>query len=103
MRKLRLASFFLLSLVLALFVGVPAEDLPDTVYDESESQPFDDTPLVSEAITEVAAERTQQVPANLLHELPVLLAAWSPRSDTANASRASGKRILLALLCTLVC
>jgi len=47
MRHPRSVLAFLLLLGLSVFLVVPAEDLPETAYDESESMPYEMTPLLS--------------------------------------------------------
>ena len=37
-------------------LAVPAEDLPETVYDESEALPYEETPVVSIAVPEAVAQ-----------------------------------------------
>ena len=96
-------------LILCVLVGfgvslaVPAEDVPETAYDESEGLPYEGTPLFSIVVPLVAARTTQAVPSSLHPRLgaPSLFALARVR-DT-NANRATDTRISLALLCTLLC
>lgn len=97
--------------ILVLFVllafgaslAVPAEDIPETPYDESESVPYEVTSLVSIAVALVVARITQAVLGSLDHRLgaPSLFTPAHVR-DT-DAHRAAGARASLALLCTLLC
>ena len=45
MRRVQFATVFLVSLTLGLSLDVPMEDLSDTVFDESETLPYESTPL----------------------------------------------------------
>jgi hypothetical protein len=47
MRKPRSAFVLLLLLVFGVSLAVPAEDVPETPYDESETLPYEGTPLFS--------------------------------------------------------
>ena len=49
-----LVLFVLLGFGLSL--GVPAEDVPETAYDESEALPYESTPLFSIAVSETVAK-----------------------------------------------
>jgi len=97
------AVVFLMILTVFLSLGLPAEDVLDAVYDESESVPYEVTPLFSVALRAVAA-RTTQTPVSSLH---LTTAAPSPftraRVRDTDANRCVGPRISLALLCTLLC
>jgi hypothetical protein len=57
-RMAYLRSVFVLFVVLILSVSfaVPAEDVPETAYDESESPPCENTPVVSTAVPETFGE-----------------------------------------------
>jgi len=97
--------------ILVLFVllafgaslAVPAEDIPETPYDESESVPYQGTPLSSIVALPVAS-RTTQAP---LRSLDLKLGAPSPfpsaRVRDTDAHRSADARISLALFCTLLC
>ncbi len=41
------AIIFLMILTLGISLALPAEDIPETVYDESEAPPYEDSPLFS--------------------------------------------------------
>ena len=96
-------------LVLCVLLGfgaslaVPAEDVPETAYDESEALPYEGAPLFSIVVPLGAARTTQAVPNSLHHKLgtPSLFALARVRNT--NANRATDARISLALLCTLLC
>jgi hypothetical protein len=94
-------------LVLCVLLGFgaslafPAEDVPETAYDESEGLPYEGTPLFSIVVLLVAARTTQAVPSSLHLGAPSLFAPARVRDTDAN--RATDTRISLALLCTLLC
>jgi len=57
MRKSRSAFALLLLLGLGISLAVPAEDVPETAYDESEALPYECTPLFS-IVAQQASDRT---------------------------------------------
>jgi hypothetical protein len=99
-------SFFILILFVllgfSLSLTVPAEDVPETVYDESEGLPYEGTPLFS-IVAPLAAARTTQALPNSLHPR---LGAPSPFPSASvrdtGANRRADVRSSLALLCTLL-
>jgi hypothetical protein len=104
MRKLRSANlFFILLLVLGLSWAVPAQDLPETTYDESEALPCESTPLVSEVIPPAAAPATQLVRISEHLQLAEPFRAAAVRINRTEARRSSEALVALALLCTLLC
>ena len=82
---------------------VPAEDVPETAYDESEGLPFEGTPLFSSVVPLVTARTTQAGPSSLHPRLgaPSLFAPARVRHTDAN--RSADPRLSLTLLCTLLC
>lgn len=52
----RSVLLLLVALVLSVCFAVPAEDVPETAYDESESLPCESTPVVSIAVPETVAQ-----------------------------------------------
>jgi hypothetical protein len=90
-------------LALGLALGLPAEDVMDTLYDESETVPYEVITPVSIVLSPLSARTTQAAP-NSLHEklgVPPLFAPARVRDTEAN--RATDTPISLALLCTLLC
>ena len=65
----RRCSIFVFCVLLGFGVSlaVPAEDVPETAYDESEALPYEGTPLFSIVVPLVAARTTQAVPSSLHH------------------------------------
>jgi hypothetical protein len=101
--KPRFAIVFLMFLALGLSVGLPAADVLETTYDESEAVPYEGTPLFSIAAPAVAA-RTTQNGLSCLHlksGAPSLFAA--ARAHDTDANRSAEARPSLTLLCTLLC
>ena len=62
MRKLRCILVVLAALVMSWSFAVPVEDDPETPFDESESQSYDMTPLLSGDIVQEPAPAPQVVP-----------------------------------------
>jgi len=62
MRVLRSALVVLATFALSLSFAVPAEDLPETAYDESESLPYEMTPPLSGDLVQESASSLQVVP-----------------------------------------
>jgi hypothetical protein len=103
---MRRASSILVVFVLLAFglsLAVPAEDVPETGYDESEALPYESTPLSSIVVPLAAAPTTQAVPNFLHHKLGVPCRFSSARVSDTEAKGATDTRISLALRCTLLC
>ena len=105
MRRIYTCFVFLVVLVVGFSPAVPAEDLPNTAYDESETQPYESSPLVSNLMvqtasaTQAALSETLAVP-RLQRSTPFLLSAKS--LTAAGAHCFTGARDLLAQVCTLL-
>ena len=101
--KPRFAVVFLMILTLGVSLGLPAEDVLDAVYDESEALPCEGAPLFSIVLSPVAA-RGPQAPLSSLH---LKLGAPSPFAPAhvrdTDALRSADARALSALLCILLC
>ena len=101
--KPRCAVLFLMVLTIGMSLALPAEDVLDAVYDESETLPCEVIPLFSIALWPVAVRKTQ-APLSFLH-----LRAGVPSSSTparvrdTDAKRSAGVQVSLTLLCTLLC
>jgi hypothetical protein len=101
----RASSILVLFVLLGFGVclAVPAEDVPETGYDESETLPYESTPLFS-IVVPLGAARTTQAVTNLLdHKLVAPSPFLSARARDTEAKRSADARISLALLCTLLC
>jgi hypothetical protein len=56
MTQSRSVLVLLVALVLSMSFAVPAEDVPETAYDESEALPYESTPVISIAAPKNAVE-----------------------------------------------
>jgi hypothetical protein len=96
---------FLAILVLGLSPVVLAEDLPDTAYDESETQPYErGVDLTSQTTSEAQAAITQAhaVPSALRPPTPIPFQRNAKPVSDPYAHRFTGARGLLAQVCTLL-
>jgi len=91
----------LLSFVVSL--AVPAEDVPETAYDESEPLPYEGTPLFPTVVPLAAARTTQALPDSLRHNLGAPSPFPVARVRDADAHRSADAQALSALLCILLC
>jgi hypothetical protein len=100
MRKTHRFLVFVVVLVLGLSPALPAEDLPGTAYDESETQPYESSLPISNLMAQPASEtQTPESAPRLQTSTPFLpTARLATRTD---AYRFSGARALLAQVCTL--
>ena len=99
----RFALVFLMFLALGLSVGLPAEDVLETTYDELEAVPYEGTARLSTEEPPMAARTTQDVPSSLYLE-PGTSSPFAPaRVHDADANRSGDARVSLTLLCTLLC
>ena len=109
MRRMHTCVVFLVLLVLGLTLALPAKDLAETAYDESETVPYESSPSISTLMAETLSV-TQQ-PA--LSEIQAVQNALRLQTATsflrsvqpitcAHAHRFTGARSLLAQVCTLL-
>jgi hypothetical protein len=101
--KPRCAVVFLMVLALGVSLGLPAEDVLDAVYDESETLPCEVIPLFSIVVPLVAARTTLAVLSSLHHKLGAAPLFTPARVRDNEAKGATDPQISLALLCTLLC
>ncbi len=101
--KPHLAVLFLMVLTLGVSLGLPAEDVLDAVYDESEAVPCAVVPLASIVVSPLSAKSTQAAPNSLHQKLSVQPQFSSARVSDTEAKGATDSRISLALHCTLLC
>ena len=94
---------FCLLLSFSVSLVVPAEDVPETAYDESESLPYEGTPLFSIVVPLAAARTTQAVPNSLRHKLGAPSPFPSAHVRGTHAHRSADARALSALVCILLC
>ena len=101
--KARFAIVFLMILSLGIPLGLAAEDIPETAYDESEAQPYLGASLSLTVVPRVAARIPQKVLSSL-HLKPGAPSLFAPaRVHDTDANRSTDARVSLALLCTLLC
>jgi hypothetical protein len=72
MRVSRIALVLLAALTLSLFFAFPAEDVPETAQDESESLPYETTPFLSCVLVEESATALSVVPIDQSDSRPAL-------------------------------
>jgi|SRR3974390_3107917 len=100
MRKPHFPVALLALLFLAFSLALPAEDLPETTYDESEGLFYEGSPLISNLGSQPAASTTRFSP-------PTKFATPSIRPPIADRSIQAGRstqaQAALALLCILLC
>lgn len=96
-------------LVLFVFLGfgvslaVPAEDVPETSYDESEAVPYESTPVFSTVAPQASTQIAQSTLRSLHRKRDAPLLLPSARVRHTDAHRFVNERRWLALLCTLLC
>ena len=101
--KPRAAIVFLMILAVFLSLGLPAEDVPETAYDESEAPPYEGTSPFS-IVAPPVRTRTDRDLLSCLHlELCDHSRFTPPRVHDTDANRSTDARVSLALLCTLLC
>jgi hypothetical protein len=101
--KPRCAVVFLMVLTFGVSLALPAEDVLDAVYDESEALPYEVITPVSIVVSPLSARTTQAVQNSLDRKLGVPSRFSSARVSDTEAKGATDTRISLALLCTLLC
>ncbi len=84
-------------------LAVPAEDVPETAYDESEALPYESTPLFSIVVPLGCARTTQAVGSSLDYKLGAPSPFTPAHVRDTDAHRPAGTRALSALLCILLC
>jgi len=103
MKTLRYTRVLVVLLVMSLSLTVPAEDLPETAYDESEALPYEITPLISDVMPQAAGSATQaeRVAPRRQPDAPF----WGPtrRTNSTVIHRHAEARVALSLICTLLC
>lgn len=103
MRRRRFVLVLFVLLAFGVSLVVPAEDVPETAYDESEALPYEGAPVFS-IVAPLGAARTTQAVPNSLNLKPSVLFPFAPAGvRCADANRSADTRISLALLCTLLC
>ncbi len=101
--KPRCAVVFLMLLTLGVSLGLPAEDVLDAVYDESEPLPYEVIPRVAIVVAPETAGTTQEVPNSLQQKLGVPSRFYSAPVRDSDAHRSADRRALSVLVCVLLC
>ncbi len=103
MRESRFVLILFVLLSFGVSLVVPAEDDPETPYDESQELPFEVPPAYSTVVLLEAAGTTKAM-ANYSHHK---LGAPSPLSQArvrdSDCHRSTDSRLSLAIICTLRC
>jgi len=102
MRKSRPPLVVFVLLFLGLSLAVSAEDPMETAYDESEAQPRESTPLISN-VTPQAPSATPTVRIAHGRQLANPTQVTATRINVTDAHRSAEAQVALALLCTLLC
>ena len=97
--KPHLAVLFVMVLTLGVSLGLPAEDVVDAVYDESEAVPLE---LIT-PVSPLSAKTTQAAQNSLDQTLGVSCRFSFARPSDTQSKGATNIRIALSLLCTLLC
>ena len=101
--KPHLAILFLMVLTLGVSLGLPAEDVLDAVYDESEAVPLEVITPNSFVVSPLSAKKTQALHNSLNQKLAVSSRFSSVRVSDTEANGATNTPVSLSLLCTLLC
>ena len=100
MRRPRSTVALLVLLFLTFSLALPAEDLPETTYDESEGLFYEASPQISN-LTPQAAISTSRI--RVPTELAILSIRTSLTDRSIQAGRFAKARVALALRCILLC
>jgi F0F1-type ATP synthase membrane subunit c/vacuolar-type H+-ATPase subunit K len=103
MRNPRSALILFVLLLLSLAFAVPAEDVLETTYDESETQPYEAISPFAIAVPSLAVGTTRPVLSSLQLTTGVTSLFGSARVHDAVANQSADSRVSFALLCTLRC
>jgi len=103
MRKPSCALIFFVLVIFSLALAVPAEDVPETTFDESETQPYEGSSLFAIAVVQASTRTTQEALSYSGLKLSVLSLSAVARFHDTFANRSSGARVSSALLCTRRC
>jgi len=101
MRRPRPPLVLFVLLFLGLSLAVPAEDLMETAYDESEAQPCESTPLIPNVIAQATATPRVRIAQGRKLANPTQVIAT--HINLIDAHRPAAAQGALALLCTLLC
>lgn len=103
MRKTGSTLVFFLVLALELFLALPAEDVPEAAYNESELLPYEGTSATASLMPQAAVSQAQPEATDPPGRYATPFPVNPPRRDFADAQRSVEARDALALLCTFLC
>lgn len=103
MRRPRSTLILFVLLILGLSLAVPAEDLMETAYDESESLPYQRALLISDLVPRATAATTQAVRSAGQGQFAGPFRIGALRINGGDAHRFAKARSAPALLCTFLC
>jgi len=101
MKKNRFMVVFFVLLAFGFCFAVPAQDLPETAYDESQADTYEPAPCISGVASGTTASSETAVDGTppRLREVP----SHVVRNDHAELPRPTAPRLVLSLLCTFLC
>jgi hypothetical protein len=102
-KKVRFAFILSLAIVLGLFLAVPAEDVPETAFDESETPAYEGTPPFSIEVPQGTAPEAPDVQSAVNRRSGALSPFTSTRINGEDTTRSPNVRLALALLSILRC
>ena len=101
MRKTHFPLLFFVLLAFGFGFAVPAQDLPETAYDESQAEPFEPAAVMSDPAPLIAVVSNR--PAIMAQcPGPRLSAVISRRISQSPPHRFLSSRLILALMCSLI-
>jgi hypothetical protein len=103
MKKLRFVLVLFVLMSFGSAVTVPAEDVPETSYDESEKLPYEASLVYSSVVMLGNAGTTEAMPNYLRNKLRPSSLLSSSDVCVSGSLRSADARLSLALVCTLLC
>lgn len=102
MRKPCSALIIFVLLVFGLSLAVPAEDVAEAAYDESETQPYDAITLFS-IVAQATTRCTTQAVLREVHPRSGIALPSAKRNNDAGSHRSAKALVALALRCSFLC
>jgi len=103
MSEPRVVLILLVLMSLGLPLIVPADDVPETPYDESDALPYEGTPVFSIVVPHVVVPETRKARSALYVGSGAVSSSTNVRINGEDAAGSPEGRDALALLCTLRC
>ena len=88
---------------MGLFLTVPAEDVLETAYDESEVLPFENAPLISDEVQEVAASTNEAESCAVRGQSATSCRTVRSRIVATETPRSAQARVAVVMLRSLLC